>query len=104
MTPLFRSIPVTVSIQWYCLQGRVGLQRQGRSWLTNRGIYIKHLKGGDPMAMRTVNYIGCRRCNRNVEVYFAHGAIQVYSCSHCYRKLGRFEKLWRKLMKKIWSK
>jgi hypothetical protein len=51
--------------------------------------------------LRAVDYIRCKVCNKQVDVYFAHGAIQVYACIYCYKSVGRLGKVWNKLMIKI---
>jgi hypothetical protein len=50
--------------------------------------------------MRAVSYVTCRLCGKYVEVYFAHGAIQVYPCRECCS----FRGIIKRLIMKIWSR
>jgi hypothetical protein len=49
--------------------------------------------------MRTVEYVACMKCNKKVDVYFAHGAILVSSCKTCYVGKRRFSKWLRNFFK-----
>jgi hypothetical protein len=47
--------------------------------------------------MRSVDYISCITCRKRSDVYFAHGAIQVYPCKKCCRLLGIIKRLIAKI-------
>jgi NAD-dependent SIR2 family protein deacetylase len=50
---------------------------------------------------RGVEYVRCVHCNKMVNVWFAHGAIQVKGCIDCYRPKMRPLKWLFKLLKRI---
>ena len=40
--------------------------------------------------MRSVSYIKCKKCGRQVDVHFAHGAIEVFACKKCFNVKWRY--------------
>ena len=47
--------------------------------------------------MRSVSYILCKICGKQIDVYFAHGGIETYGCNYCYKRRSWLEKKMYKL-------